>query len=274
MASECRAKNPATCRTHGTGIPTSQLNSAQDDAAKSDFFGSSVWNRVTAMQERNKTSGEVRVSVKNSLRDIEGFSDRNSEADTTSVRKFVVGLLTRPELGTVSQEGESSAAVNGVRDILRGAYETDRNGGPSALATVRLFKGLGRAKELGSDIREQALKQAQTPAAGASFEAKAEAMVSVLNKHKVFGDVEGKWFDSEERSFKGMVREQATGKNSHNSLELTYRNSNVRLLVDAKVIDKEVVITGFKAYDHPSKNRHMDYEGLNSDLSAIFYGKN
>lgn len=272
MASECRAKNPATCRTHGTGIPTSQP--AQDEAGKSDFFGASVWNRVTAMQERSKASAQVRGSIKNAFRDIEGFSDRNNEADTTSARKFIVGLLTKPELGTVGQKGESSAAVNGVRDILRGAYETVRDGGPSALATVRLFKELGRANELGADIREQALKQAQTPAAGASFEAKAEAIVSVLHKHKVFGDIQGKWLDSEERSFKRMVRDQATGKDSHNSLELTYRNSDVRLLVDAKEIDKEVVITGFKAYDHPRKNPHMDYEGLNNDISTIFYGKN
>lgn len=273
MASECRAKNPATCRTHGTGLPTSQTSSTQDDASKSDFFGASVWNKVTAMQERNKISGEVRNSLKNAFRDIEGLSDKNNEADTTSSRKFIVGLLARPELGTVDQEGESSAAVNGVRDNLRGAYETVRNGGPSALATVRLFKELGRANELGKDIREEALKQAQTPAAGASFEAKAEAVVSVLHKHKVFGDIEGKWLDSEERGFKGMVRDQATGKDSHNSLELTYRGSNVRLWVDARVIDKEVMFTGFKATDHPSKNSRMDYEGLNNDISAIFYGK-
>jgi hypothetical protein len=270
MASQCRAKNPATCKNHG--VPLNSTNPTNDDARKSDFFGASVWNKVVSMQARNKTSGEVRDSLKNAFRDVEGFSEKNGAGNESS-RKFIIGLLTKPELGTVEQEGKSSAAVTGIRENLRGHYETTADGGPSALATVRLFRALGRSDELGKDIRDAAWEQAQNPAAGASFEAKAEAMVSVLNKHKVFGDSEGKWLDSELRSLTGMIRNQATGNDSHNSLELTYRGSNVRLWVDAKVVDKEVTITGFKATDHPTKNSRMDYDGLNNDLAAVFYGK-
>lgn len=273
MASKCQAKDPATCKNHGVPL-TAASDPANSEAAKSEFFGASVWNKVTAMQERNKASGEVRNCLKDAFRDIEGFSDRINEADATSSRKYIAGLLTRPELSAVEKEGESSAAANGVRDNLRGAYETVRDGGPSALATFRLFKAMGREDEIGKEMKEEAFKQAQLPASGASFEAKAEAMVHVLNKHKVFGGtLDGRWLNSEMRSFTSSVRDQATGNDSHNSLELTYRNSAVRLLVDARVIDKEVTITKFKATDHPAKNQYMDYEGLNNDLSAIFYGK-
>lgn len=269
MASNCRAKNPATCRNHGTGFPTGTA-SPPNEAEKKDFFGASVWNKVTMMQERNKANGVVRDVVKNAFRDIRGF-DKETVHDNEKIRKYAVEVLMKPELGVVKHEGDPSNAVFMIREKLA-EYETTSDDGASALATVRLFDALDREDEVSPGLREKAYRHAQKPAIGSSFEAKAEAMVHVLNKHKVFGDtLDGKWLKSEMRGFEGMVRDQATGRDSHNSLELTYRNSNVRLLVDARVIDKEVVITGFKAYDHPSKNSRMDYEGLNNDLTAIWF---
>lgn len=272
MASECRAKNPATCRNHGTGFPTTGMASPDNEAEKKEFFGSSVWNKVAIMQERNKANSVVRDVVKKAFQDIRGFN-KESVHDNEKIRKYAVEVLMKPDLGKVKTEGDPSNAVFMIREKLA-EYETTSDDSASALATVRLFRALGREDELSPGLIDKAYRHAQKPAGGASFEAKAEAMVHVLNKHKVFGDtLDGKWLKSEMRGFEGMVRDQATGKDSHNSLELTYRNSNVRLLVDAKVIDKEVVITGFKAYDHPSKNSRMDYEGLNNDLASIFYSE-
>jgi hypothetical protein len=270
MASQCRAKNPATCRNHGTGFPTSQTTSSSNEAEKKEFFGSSVWNKVTAMQEQSKTNGVVRDVIKKASQDIRGF-DNETAHNSDKTRKYIVGILSNPELSEVKHEGDPSTAVFMIREKLD-EYDTTIDDSASALATVRLFRALGREDEISPGLEAKAYSNAQKPAIGASFEAKAEAMVHVLNKQKVFGDtLDGRWLKSEMRGFEGMVRDQATGKDSHNSLELTYRGSNVRLLVDAKVIDREVTITGFKAYDHPSKNSRMDYEGLNNDLTAIFF---
>lgn len=270
MASECRAKNPATCRNHGTGFPTGGEASPNNEAEKKEFFGSSVWNRVSMMQERNKLNNVVRDVVQKAFKDIRGF-DKESVHDNERIRKYAVEVLMEPELGKVKREGDPSNAAFMIREKLA-EYETTSDDTASALATVRLFRALGREDEISPGLTAKAHLHAQKPALGASFEAKAEAMVHVLNKHKVFGNtLDGKWLKSEMRGFEGMIRNQATSKDSHNSLELTYRNSNVRLLVDARVIDKEVVITGFKAYDHPSKNSHMDYEALNNDLTAIWF---
>lgn len=271
MASECRAKNPATCRNHGSGYGFSTPNSdpASDEAGKKEFFGSSIWNQVNIMKERNKASKVVRDTMKQAFQDIRGF-DQTYPNISEHARKYIVETLMNRDLSTVKSEGDPSTAAFMVRERLA-PYEKTSDDGASALATVKLFKALGRDDEVSAGMEEKAYQHAQRPAPGASFEAKAEAMVHVLNKHKVFGDtLDGKWLKSEMRGFKGMVRDQATGNDSHNSLELTYRNSNVRLLVDARVRDNEVVITGFQAYDHPSKNSRMDYEGLNKDLAAIW----
>jgi hypothetical protein len=272
MASECRAKNPAKCRNHGNGYSFSPPNPdpASVEAGKKEFFGSSIWNQVAMMQERSKTSGVVRSAMKKAFQDIRGF-DRTYPNVSENTRKYIVETLMNRELATIKRDGDPSEAAALIRERLA-PYENTSDDGASALATVKLFKALGRDDEVTSGMEDKAYRHAQKPAKGASFEAHAEAMVHVLNKHKVFGDtLRGKYLASEMRGFKGMVRDQATGKDSHNSLELTYRGSNVRLLVDARVVDNEVMITKFKAYDHPAKNPYMDYENLNKDLTAIWF---
>lgn len=272
MASECRAKNPAKCRNHGNGygFAPSNPDPASDEAEKKEFFGSSLWNQVTMMQERNKTNGVVRDTIKKGFRDIRGFGRRHPTLPDQT-RRFIVETLMNSDLATIKQDGEPSNAASMIRERLA-PFENTSDGGPSALATVKLFKALGRDDEISAGMEEKAYQHAQKPAKGASFEAHAEAMVHVLNKHKVFGEaLDGKYLASEMRGFTSMVRAQATGKDSHNSLELTYRGSNVRLLVDAKVVDGEVMITKFKAYDHPAENPRMNYETLNKDLTAIWF---
>lgn len=271
MTTECRAKNPATCRKHGTGHSFSppQADPVKEEARKKEFFGSSLWGQVTMLQERNQATKIVRDTMNKAFQDIRGF-DQTYPNLSDQTRKYIVQTLMKPDLGTAKHDGDCSEAAAMVHERLA-AYETTSDDSASALATVRLFKAFGREDEIPSTMEAKAYQHAQRPAIGASFEAKAEAMVHVLNKHKVFGDtLNGKWLKSEMRGFERMVRNQATGNNSHNSLELTYRGSNVRLLVDAKVIDNEVTIAGFKAYDHPSKNSRMDYEGLSKDLAAIW----
>lgn len=271
MAPKCRAKDSSTCKNHG--VPITSTSPTNDEAGKSEFFGASVWNKVTAMQEKSHTNGVVRDTMTSAFNDIRGFNKGSGSYDDKN-RKYIVETLTHPKLGFVKNEGDPSYAAEMVREKLA-EFDSTSNEGASTLATVRLFKALGREDEISPGMETKAYAHAQKPALGASFEAKAEAMIHVLNKHKVFGgNLEGKWLNSEMRSFTSSVRDQATGKDSHNSLELTYRGSNVRLWVDAKVIDKEVTITKFKATDHPSPNTSMDYEGLNNDLVGIFYDEN
>lgn len=271
-SSQCRAKNPAKCRNHGNGYGFAPPNPdpVSDEAGKKEFFGSSLWNQVTMMQERSKANGVVRATMKKAFQDIRGF-DRTYPNVSENTRKYIVETLMSREMATIKHDGDPSEAASLIRERLA-PYETTSDDGASALATVKLFKTLGRDDEVSAGMEDKAYRHAQKPAKGASFEAHAEAMVHVLNKHKVFGGtLRGKYLASEMRGFIGMVRDQATGNDSHNSLELTYRGSNVRLLVDARVVDNEVMITKFKAYDHPVKNPYMDYENLNKDLTAIWF---
>jgi hypothetical protein len=101
-----------------------------------------------------------------------------------------------------------------------------------------------------------------------ALEVKAEAVANVLNDFKVFGDVEGKWLESQVRGFKHMVISHAKGEGYAGYLELTYP-SCVRLLLSTEVVGREAVFSYVEAYDHPWKNDQMDYEGLNKAIQEV-----
>jgi hypothetical protein len=101
------------------------------------------------------------------------------------------------------------------------------------------------------------------------LEAKAEALANVLNEHNVFGNVEGKWLESETRGFTNMIRSHALGDRSHNYLELTYHYNCVRLIINTEVVNNEAVFRDVTAYDHPWKSETMDYEGLNKAIQQV-----
>lgn len=110
------------------------------------------------------------------------------------------------------------------------------------------------------------LKNAKTKIETAALEARAEAVFNVLNAHKVFGNVEGKWLECERRGFNNMVTSHAVGERNHNYLELTYDFSCVRLIIHTNIFAGEAYIREITAYDHPWKNDEMDYEALNRDI--------
>lgn len=102
-----------------------------------------------------------------------------------------------------------------------------------------------------------------------ALEAKSEALAAVLNEFKVFGDVDGKWLESEVRGFKSMVRSHALEERSWNYLELTYHYNCVRLIITTAVVDGEAAFREVTAHDHPWKSEKMDYEGLNAAIQEV-----
>lgn len=106
------------------------------------------------------------------------------------------------------------------------------------------------------------------PVSVEGLEAKAELIANVLNDYKVFGNVEGKWLESEIRSFKRMVVAHARDESFTSYLELTYP-SCVRLIIETDTVDGVAYFTEIQAYDHPWPNKAMDYEGLNNAILQV-----
>lgn len=267
MASECRAKNPATCRTHGTGESPSPTN---NEAAKKEFFGENAWGSIDSVEEqaKRKVMRAVSDSFMNASRDIEGFTGSESAAG----RKRLTEILTDPNLSRlVEQEGEdSSAAVREVRQYFRENHDETNDGGPSALATVRLFKVLKRARELGEGLREEALIQAQKPAVTAGFEARAEGIVSLFRKHGILGTINSKEMDFSQRSFIKNVEEQAKGKHSKKPVETMHRLSDMKVSVWANMENGMVTIRKMQIVKYPYSNSSYDDNKFAEDLSRIY----
>jgi hypothetical protein len=268
MAKKCQAKNPATCKNHG--VPFTSTNPANDEAAKKDFFGENTWENMDAVQKQADEAIMRKVSkaLRQSACDIEGFTGSVTKAGEQKVAEIV----NDPELrGWVEQtEEDPSAAVKAVRQYFRDSHDNTTDGGPSALATVRLFKSLGRARELGEDIREEALLQAQKPAETASFEARAEGIVSLFRKHGILGTINSKEMDREQRSFIIEVEEQASGKHSKKPLEIMYRLSDMKVSVRAKMVDGEVLINQIQIIQYPYSSSSYDGDKFAEDLARIY----
>lgn len=266
MASECRAKNPATCRTHGTGEASTPPN---NEDAKKEFFGENAWENVTAEQEQadRATMRLVTKGFKRSVRDIEGFAGYV----TGEGKRRVAQIVNNSELrgSAEHREGDSSAAVKEVRQYFLENHDSTKDGGASALATVRLFKSLGRARELGNGLRELALVQAQRPAVTAGFEARAEGIVAILRKHGFMGDISHKEMDKEQRYFITQVQEQAENKRNKQPVEIMYRASNRKLLVRASMEDHKVSIDQMQIIEYPFGPRY-DGDKFAADLSRIY----
>lgn len=260
---KCRAKNPSTCRTHGT-VPTSKPAEAQ----LKEFFGQESWDKVTAA-EQEQTTGMVKTSLSKAFRDIENFSENKDHRTSQKLTQ----ILTDTENRKVMVEGESSEAVMDVRRQLRENYDRTLDGGGSALATVRMFKDLKRSNELGDEIREQALLEAQKPAVRASFEAMSEGIVSLFKKHGVLGNPTGKKMDRQQRGFMLAVKEQATGKYSKKPYVTMYRESNVELSVKAHASEDKIYITNIQLREYDTNSSKIDHAGLAQDFAKLFHGE-
>ena len=250
MASECRAKNPATCRTHG--MQTHQ-EASKDEAGKKEFFGSQAWEAVKG-ESAVQPSETVNKVVDQAFHDIQGLTGAPSETGNQKLAE----LLTDPDIDSVQT----------VRQYFKDNHDNTENGGPSALATVRLFKALKRGRELGKDIREEALIQARHPKEDSSFEAKAEGVISVLHKHGILAGVEGTHLDREERLFIKEVRERAE-KGTQKPAEIMYRTSASTVYVWSRIRNGEVVIDNMRLSREPYSNP-VDGDLLAEDLGRVF----
>lgn len=266
MASECRAKNPATCRTHGTGEHSGPAN---NEAAKKEFFGESAYENVSAAQKQadRVTMQAISKSYKRAARDIEGFTGYVTGAG----KRIVAEIVNDPNLrGLPGQTGNApSAAVREVRQYFYENHEDTKDGGPSALATVRLFKSLGRAGELGNGLRELALLQAQKPAVTAGFEARAEGIVAIFRKHGFMGDISHREIDREQCSFISQVEEHAKDPRS-GPVEIMYRASDTKVRVRASMEDHKVSINQMQIIQYLYSNFSYDGDKLAEDLTHIY----
>lgn len=267
MTPKCRAKNPATCRTHGTGEASTPAN---DEAAKKEFFGENAWENVSAHQEQvnKEVMRIVTKEFKRAARNIEGFTGYV----TGEGKRRVAQIVNDPDLRgwTEHKEGDSSAAVKEVRKYFWENHDKTGDGGISALATVRLFKSLGRARELGNGLRELALVQAQHPAVTAGFEARAEGIVAIFRKHGFMGDISHKEMDREQRSFILQVEEQARSQYSKYPVEIMYRASDTKVVVRASIEDHKVSINQMQIIQYPFSNFSYDGDKFAEDLTHIY----
>ncbi len=96
----------------------------------------------------------------------------------------------------------------------------------------------------------------------------AHALADILKSHGVFGAVDE---DIEARDFISMVEKHALSK-EHNELEITYRITNVRLLVRTQIIANTGIISRIRCFDHPSENPKIDYKKLSDECNLMLLG--
>lgn len=102
----------------------------------------------------------------------------------------------------------------------------------------------------------------------AILKAKMDDVANILAESGVFGLQENGHMESEKRSFIGQVMGQV-GRTDQ--IEMTYRGSGVRVLIDIAKDPAGYKAIGMKAVAHPYKNEEMDYAELNRKLTDIRY---
>lgn len=96
----------------------------------------------------------------------------------------------------------------------------------------------------------------------------ANILAGVLKAHGVFGTVDEQ---IEAHDFICMVEKHVLS-NDNNVLELTYRNTNVRILIRTKVLDNTGVISRVQCIDHPTENPNIDYKKLSDECNLMLVG--
>lgn len=101
----------------------------------------------------------------------------------------------------------------------------------------------------------------------ASIKEKMVQVADVLAEEGVFGS-DAEYLSSEKRSFIGQAMGQV-GRTD--TIEMTYRGTAVRVLIDVLETAKEFKAIQFVAVPHPFENEDMDYIKLNERLKEIQY---
>lgn len=102
----------------------------------------------------------------------------------------------------------------------------------------------------------------------AALKTKMVDVADMLAESGVFGSPESEFIASEKRSFVGQAMGQV-GRTDQ--IEMTYRGTGVRVLIDVAKDPAGYKAIGLNAVAHPYKNEDMDYTELNRKLTDIRY---
>jgi hypothetical protein len=121
--------------------------------------------------------------------------------------------------------------------------------------------------------REKPMKErvmvTKNPVQVETVEAQAKAIAEVMENHWVFGRPETDFAFYEKHDFVGMVTRHAKENRFGDSLEVTYRNSDVRVIVTTQVAEGHASLKSITAFNHPHQNPSIDYDALNEDIQAV-----
>lgn len=178
MASECRAKDPATCRTHGTGgvlqelkLKAQQALDAGDtkqffqlkeeianipddeETARRDSFFNRFRSRLSSVPE-SKVPSRIPISSEIARKILPNYFSTCLYDD--SLADKVAPVLSDTSKSVKSESSDASVAAEEVYSMMwddfsekNGNKNTGIGGAASAKATVELFHRMNRTKELG-----------------------------------------------------------------------------------------------------------------------------
>lgn len=178
MASECRAKDPATCRTHGTGGVLQELKFKahqaldagdtkqffqikeeianipdDEETARRDNFFNRFRSRLSAVPE-SKASPRADVSSEIIRKTLPNYFPTSLYDD--SLADKVAPVLSDDSKSAKSESSDASVAAEEIYSMMwddfsekNGNKNTGMGGAASAKATVELFHRMNRTKELG-----------------------------------------------------------------------------------------------------------------------------
>lgn len=181
MASECRAKDPTTCRTHGTGGVLQQLklkahqalNSGdtkqffrlkeeienipddERDARRASFFNRFA-SRSTKKEDSSVQSSDLKSNVSPEIvrKALVNYFPTSLYDD--SLTEKVTPVLSDASKSVKSESSNASVAAEEVYSMIwddfsekNGNKNTGKGGVASAKATVELFHRMNRTTELG-----------------------------------------------------------------------------------------------------------------------------
>jgi hypothetical protein len=104
-----------------------------------------------------------------------------------------------------------------------------------------------------------------------AIEAQANAVADIMETHEVFGRHGTDHAFYEKHDFVRMVTAHVKENKPWDSLEVTYRNSDVRVVVTTQIVEGIATFKDVVAFNHPNPNPSLDYTELNEDIQEIVF---
>jgi hypothetical protein len=165
-----------------------------------------------------------------------------------------------------------------IQQEIDSLKDEDPNASPEK---ANFFGKLGQKffnKKQAEESVEESANSSEAPAinaAPASLDESSDYVANVLQAHGVFG----KFDDSDDSEyeiqrlkyavsdFKSLV--EAHAASGEHDLEITYRESDTRIIVKTEMVDGTPALKSVVAFNHPHKN-DIDYKDLNKDIQKVF----